>query len=132
MTCDDDPIDELFSVTVGDVWAHEFSRTAGDRVFVGGSLVVQIRAGSTESHALLASTANGEGFGDDVPEIDTTGTDLTADPPVIALALDTTGMASGSAVIEFSAEVDGVGEQTIMPGRRFRLRPQVAVKAVSS
>ena len=72
-----------FSGRLGDYIARSWTRTSGGTSYDADSELVQIRRGSRSSSVLVASS-DPEDTDDDVALITTTGTDLTADPVVIA------------------------------------------------
>lgn len=130
----------VFTARRGDDWRRTWTRTTGSRSYAPDSLVVQIRAGATEEHQLLASTANGAGYdGSEHALIDTAGTDLTADPPVIALAITGDHLlrvpAGTTHRIEIEALEDlGDGKTapvTLLPSHPFVVEPQTAVRGSS-
>lgn len=72
-----------FSGRLGDYIARSWTRTSGGTSYDADSELVQIRRGSRSSSVLVASSDPAD-TSDDVALITTTGTDLTADPVVIA------------------------------------------------
>lgn len=72
-----------FSGRLGDHIARSWTRTSGGTSYEADSELVQIRRGPRSSSTLVASSDPAD-TSDDVALITTTGTDLTADPVVIA------------------------------------------------
>ena len=98
-----------FSGRRGDYIARSWTRTSGGTSYDADSELVQIRRGSRSSSVLVASS-DPEDTDDDVALITTTGTDLTADPVVIAWqceAEEYLKLAAGDYWIGIDVTVDG-------------------------
>lgn len=129
----------VFTARRGDRWARTWTRAEGDREFVPDSLVVQIRAGTSEDGRLVASTPNGAGYHAETHAlISTEGTALDGDPATITLEISAAHTLRMAESVNYQVEMEAlvlVGEEevpvTIMPARPFVVAAQVAVREVT-